>query len=667
MSLREVAYERESDAESSEASSSSSSSEEENKKKSKSKTKAPKERRKLSDTPDAIRLREVRKRKREAVATASPSSFSSKENKKPRVNKQIVIDDDEEPIKRANTPRQTPTKPTPKSTTKTKTKTTPAPTPTPTTPPTITPRVICEDGTECFVSNAAFYNNKPGQISKALKKALSCIMHQDEAIEAFLFQTFPRIASPLRDLEAAFRILNVHLTGGSGIGKTQSAKEFARAIGVGPGTQYPNNLHSINLGKYSDASHGVAVTGAALGLVGYNDQNLVTILKKMADGSPGAPFLVLHLDEVDKADPAYANGLNPLTDLGSFANIKEERFTVPEDALLIILWTSNFAEGLVNSNGDPENVTSYVNARMIAKGYDNCDISRMGDDPIFYKSLSSDEMYGIIEKKGSRRVAYHSFSRQYGLPTYRARVELLDTEESQPNILIRNIMKTYKPELGVRHPLAKYMTELDRLLTVAYEVAILNDGDDDDDDEKKKETPQHRKKKINPPSYWCKQIKLTDKHRADRDQFLLDHSSIATAIKQTTKNKQYFKLILDNPSQEVLEYAVIKFYSKGYKLYAYSILQPVSDTKVRRSPVILADIETEDCLSNSSGSLCMLNSEEAEETLKHVKLQNEVLNNKYDTVLKDVKSMKRQLDVLLVNQRTIYSSSIQSNNKSASL
>ena len=507
---------------------------------------------------------------------------------------------------------------------------------------------------ECYFSKSPFYSRSTGEIVKTIFHSLSDILHQDSAKESLIHRAYARIATPVRDKNPSQRILSLHLTGGSGVGKTVSAEKFAYGLGVGPGTPYPNNYYHMNLGKYSDQSHAVAITGAAAGLVGYNDGNMVTKLKEIA--KVDCPFIVLHMDEACKAHPAFMNGLNPLLSEGKIADVREAAppFVIPNETLLIIIWTSNFGEDIADPTGDPESATRHVHALMRAKGYDHCDIGRMGGDPIFYKPLTADNMYSIIEKKGYSRLCHHPFSREFDVPVYKQRtsasLSLIDSVDSldvrQPNLLIRNIMKTYKPELGVRHPLEKYKGELDELLTVAHLMVTL---DSTVDDKKKK------KKKKKRSTYWCRQIKITVEDRTNRDSFLMTNPWIAIAISLTQKNRDHLKRILDDPQQTILEYAVLKFYDKEHnKRLAYSILQPVSDSLLRTnsSPNVIPmvdDNDDDDMMSSSSSSS---SSSLDTETVSLIKSQNEVLRGQYDSLTKDFKLMKRQLDVLLINQKT---------------
>lgn len=500
-----------------------------------------------------------------------------------------------------------------------------------------------------YVSKAPFYQRPKNAIIKSIKDSLSGIMYQDCAIEQVFHRVYARVATPSRSMNPTQRILSLHLTGGSGIGKTETVKLIAEALGMGPGGEYSHCYDRINLGNFGDQSHVATLVGAAPGLIGHKDKNFVTKLKEMItpakndkDEAP-PPFILLHFDEACKAHPAFVNALNPLLSEGTISDVKSNNFTIPNETLLIIIWTSNFAGPVRNANTDTDAIVRIVYQSMLDKGYDHCDIGRMGGDPIFYKPLTTTEMYNIIEKNGNARLPLHVFCQQFSIPTYKEKRSSRVTEDAQSNLLILNIMKTYKPELGVRHPLDKYMTELDSLLSVADIAHCLGSTDG---------VKKSRKMKADagPPVYWCRQIKITDEHRDNPAAFLDAHPQIAIAIKQSYRNKDHLRRILTDTTQSSLEYVVLKYHADNQKILAYSILQPVTDTDLVRpnmtsnmlvaSSNSLSDMDTDDAMSSAD-----------QDTIMVLKLQNEVFRNQVDTLSKEFKTLKCQMNVILTTDR----------------
>lgn len=517
--------------------------------------------------------------------------------------------------------------------------------------------VTLNDAPDAYISKSAFYT-EPGHCSMtALRDALRDIMRQEDAIEQVIYKLHAQALTPFRSPNAADRKCSLHLTGGSGVGKTKTTELLARFFQVGPGTRYPGQYKSISLAKYGDQSHAVAMTGAAAGLLGHDNQDFVATLiqaAKRVDPVEDNPFILLALDEADKAHPAFMNALNPLLSEGRIANVREQCFTIPRGTLLIIVWVSNFAEHIMNPYENPEQTTRYIYDRMRRQGFDNCDIARMGGDPIVYNPLHRDDMYQILLGSGNERLEGHEFSRRFGVPRYSDRLtetasrawmaSHADTATAvvagQSNVLILNILQTYKIELGVRHPLEKYKTEIEALLTSAIDVLDREETDrssssststkllilDDvfmdavDVESDGWQQQQQQQEEMEGPVYWCVRLEVTEEQRQQpRDQFLAMHPQLRTAIGQNRRNARVLETIFRQGSRyTMLEYVVLRFTTRrGQILYAYSLLQPVHQAELlgasgSTSPVHVRDSRS----SSSSGSSSSSNSEEDEKAVK---------------------------------------------------
>lgn len=439
---------------------------------------------------------------------------------------------------------------------------------------------------DVYVSHAEFYTTEGRATMRSLRQALSEVMCQEDAIEQVIYKLHAQALTPFRPAKPSDRICSLHLTGGSGVGKTETTRLLARYLGVGEGTRYTAQYRPISLSKYSDQSHAVALTGAAAGLLGHDNIDLVTQLIQAAarvDPDQDVPFIVLGLDEACKAHPAFMNSLNPLLSDGSIANVREQVFTIPRGTLLIILWTSNFAEHICEPYADPEETTRYIYDRMRRKGYDNCDIARMGGDPIVYSPLSHSAMYTILERCGNARLGNHTFSRDYGVPRYQGP----PTESVHNNSLILNILSTYKVELGVRHPLEKYKIAIEALLTTAVDViecaeeargitTKLQLFDEDGDSAMLQ----------GGPVYWCAQESLSIDDCADPERLCQAHPSVAAAISQNRRNRRVFEIIVKKAQQQKqesldCEYVTLRFRDhRGQTRNAYSVLQPSPPLRV---------------------------------------------------------------------------------------
>ena len=513
------------------------------------------------------------------------------------------------------------------------------------------------------VSVSNFYNSPPNLIMGNLKASLSGIMYQDNAIEELFNKVYARVATPMRDMDAAQRVIPVHLTGPSGVGKTKASEGLAYGLGVGPGTPFPDFYISINMTKYHDPSHVSTITGPGAGLVGYQDPTiparLIALIKKLKDNEDRPPVIVLQLDELCKAHASIMNGLNPLLSEGRIADVKENTFIVPQDMLLIIIWTSNFGEGIADPGANTEEATRFVYRRMMDKGFDHCDIGRMGGDPIFFKPLSSTEMGCIIRKNGDTRVAMHPFSIKFGTPKYKIRRSaLLSDEGDGVDPFVRKIMEGYKFELGVRHPLEKYKTELDLLLNTAslLPCTVVTTADENAPPMGIKKSRKTQDKAA-APLYWYRQIRITDEDRADGiDAFLQRNKSLVIAKNQSYRNRSHLSRIFAEPTQNVIEYIVLKFHTDHTKYLAYSILKPIPVVVAAPNSSDRMSLTTSSSSSSSSSSsyseMEVIEEDRADQDTMHIiKLQNEVMRTQVDTLTRDLKSLRCQMDIILTTER----------------
>jgi hypothetical protein len=380
------------------------------------------------------------------------------------------------------------------------------------------------------------------------------------------------------------------------------------------------------------------------------------------------------------------NALNPLLSEGRIANVREQCFTIPRGTLLIIVWVSNFAEHIMNPYENPEQTTRYIYDRMRRQGFDNCDIARMGGDPIVYNPLRLDDMYQILLGSGNERLEGHEFSRRFGVPRYSDRLtesassawltSHADTATAgQSNVLILNILQTYKIELGVRHPLEKYKTEIEALLTSAIDVLdreeaernssnnntstkllILDDVFTEADNEDDEDAGWHRQEIDDGPVYWCVRQEVTEQQRQQpRDQFLDTHPQLRAAIGQNRRNARVLETIFRQGSRyTMIEYVVLRFTTRrGQILYAYSLLQPVHPAELLGTSDSASPVHIRDSISSSSSS----SSEEDEKEVVKRKQKAPVA-----TVTADVSEIVMRVDDL-ETKTDKHSSHIQHLNK----
>ena len=121
------------------------------------------------------------------------------------------------------------------------------------------------------------------------------------------------------------------LVGGSGIGKTQTAKSLAKLLN--------RNFVKLDMSEYSEPSSVSKIIGSPPGYVGYDDHSSVLheiILK---------PNTILLLDEIEKAHPTVMNLFLQVFDEGVIKDNHHHKISF-KDSLIIM--TSN-----VSSHNQP--------------------------------------------------------------------------------------------------------------------------------------------------------------------------------------------------------------------------------------------------------------------------------------------------------------------------
>ncbi len=147
------------------------------------------------------------------------------------------------------------------------------------------------------------------------------VFGQDEAIE--------RLVSAIKLSRAGLRspekpIGSFLLTGPTGVGKTEVAKQLAKVMGVA--------FHRFDMSEYMEAHTVSRLIGAPPGYVGFDQGGLLT------DAIAKTPHAVLLLDEIEKAHPQIFNILLQVMDHGRLTDHNGKQTDMRH---VILLMTSN--------------------------------------------------------------------------------------------------------------------------------------------------------------------------------------------------------------------------------------------------------------------------------------------------------------------------------------
>ncbi len=219
--------------------------------------------------------------------------------------------------------------------------------------------------------------------------------------------------------------------GPTGVGKTELAKALAEAL-----FDDEHNIIRLDMSEYMEKHCVSRLIGAPPGYVGYEEGGQLT------EAVRRKPYSVVLFDEVEKAHPDVFNVLLQVLDDG---HVTDSQGRVVDFKNTIIILTSNLGSQFIlegiNDKGEisddaRENVES-----LLKRNFRPEFLNRL-DETVFYKPLTKDEIFGIIDLQTA--------SLKKRLKEKQLNLEL--TDEAKTFI----VEASYDPIYGAR-PLKRYM------------------------------------------------------------------------------------------------------------------------------------------------------------------------------------------------------------------
>lgn len=219
------------------------------------------------------------------------------------------------------------------------------------------------------------------------------------------------------------RIYKMLFAGTSGCGKTETAQTIRYLLGMDPGYEYEAQYVDIDASTINNETQLGAQTGASPGLVGYGDTNTLAhrlnralrLPRSTEDDTRRPQYIMLFIDEIDKAHIGFLVLLNGLLDRGVFEAACGERFVLPQETILFVIFTANYGEAGIASMTmrlAPQGEMFVKQAMVEGQLRDNT-IERMGRIVIFYP-LGGDVLKKILMGRLEQYIAESEISRQYG-------------------------------------------------------------------------------------------------------------------------------------------------------------------------------------------------------------------------------------------------------------
>lgn len=212
---------------------------------------------------------------------------------------------------------------------------------------------------------------------KNLEKTLqSRIYGQDSAIKEIV----TAIKRSKAGLNAPNRPIGSFLfSGPSGVGKTELAKELAKAMGI--------NFNRIDMSEYMERYSISQLIGAPAGYVGYDKGGILTEMIKKN------PHTILLLDEIEKAHPDV---LNLFLQVMDHAKLTDNNGVSSDFSSVILIMTSNVGSKEAPTLGFKQDSSLKFNKAI--KDNFSPEFRNRLDAIIAFNPLSKDEILKIIDK-----------------------------------------------------------------------------------------------------------------------------------------------------------------------------------------------------------------------------------------------------------------------------
>ena len=275
------------------------------------------------------------------------------------------------------------------------------------------------------------------------------VIGQDEAVQAVsdaILRSRAGIADPNRPT-GSFIFL-----GPTGVGKTELAKALAEAL-----FDDEHNMVRIDMSEYMEKFSVSRLIGAPPGYVGYDEGGQLT------EAVRRKPYSVVLFDEIEKAHPDVFNILLQVLDDG---RITDSQGRTVDFKNTIIIMTSNLgSSALLEGVGPDGEITQEARDTVTAllhRTFRPEFLNRL-DDIVFYKPLTKDNMYRIIDlltKSLAERMAEKS-------------LKLEITDEAKDYI----IDHSYDPAFGAR-PIKRYLqSHVETLIARTIIAGELTEGE----------------------------------------------------------------------------------------------------------------------------------------------------------------------------------------------
>ena len=281
------------------------------------------------------------------------------------------------------------------------------------------------------------------------------------------------------------KVHKLTLSGVSGSGKTQTVDSVRSLLGMRSGGPNEAQYVFIDGSTLSDETQVNNLTGAAPGLVGYQDGHSIADRLNRALNKPAvlstlaarkkaltvvvAPyvpprFVMLVIDELDKVSPDFLKAINGLIETGNYATPNNSvRFDRPPETSLIMMFTCNYGEEKIAQMAlrNDEEAESFIQEAMRDDGVPPYTIGRLGD--IFpYYALAPEALHELLGHRIEEHIQRTPLAHRFG------KNKCIEVDDGVKRLLVENVLGQVNKDLGVRGAMKKLLRRVDLPLEKAF-------------------------------------------------------------------------------------------------------------------------------------------------------------------------------------------------------
>lgn len=295
-------------------------------------------------------------------------------------------------------------------------------------------------------------------IAASLSRALSSIAERD---------TYTQETND--DIETS--IYTMTLCGPSGCGKTETVLALKNFFGMDTGYEYENQYIELDGSTYGESMQINSVTGGGAGLVGYQDGNslserllkaIADYQKNLGDDDQQPPYLMLFIDEIDKADPGFLRNLNGLLGAGKYVSPSGNSFYLPRGVLLFVVLTANYGAHAIGemSMRNDDLAQEYIKEEMRAHHMQDYTIGRLGQILPYYP-IKREVLYALMVEKLDAFIARSPMAKAHGVKN------ILYKEEVKER-LVNSVLDKMDNNCGIRGGLEQLFKKLNLLFEISF-------------------------------------------------------------------------------------------------------------------------------------------------------------------------------------------------------